>query len=179
MLWNLFLKGLVMYKKFISSWKKLRTVWKILIILGILGFVFLLKVKPWIPTGESSPDKVMAWCDKNDKNIYKIFLLNQIDQGLVEGHTDQSEHNIILMANKESGTYVFRVQNHYVYVVRIVDPVDDRYREQAIGIKEDNDGKVFYTGLSISEMDSIDDNAVEDTSWNDYGYTREFHQDDD
>ena len=83
------------------------------------------------------------------------------------------------MANKESGTYVFRVQNHYVYVVRIVDPVDDRYREQAIGIKEDNDGKVFYTGLSISEMDSIDDNAVEDTSWNDYGYTREFHQDDD
>lgn len=168
-----------MYKKFITKWKKLKIVYKILIILSILVVLFILKIKPWVPLGEESPDKVMAWCDKNDENIYRTSILYQMNQGFVEGRADQSAHNIILMENKESGTYVFRVQNHYVYIVRIVDPVDDRYSEQAIGIEKENNGKVFNKGLSRSEMESIDDNAIESTSWNDYGYTREFHQDDD
>ncbi len=173
-----FEKRLVMYKELITNWKKLKTVWKVLIILCILLLFIIIETKPWVPVGEDSPDKVMAWCDKNDEKIYETYLLYKLDQGFVEGATDNSEHNVILLANKKSGTYVFRVQNHYVYVVRIVNPVDDRYIEKAIGINREENGKVFKKGLSRSEMDSIDDKAVEDTSWNLTGYTREFHSND-
>lgn len=69
------------------------------------------------------------------------------------------------------------MKSHYVYVVKIIDPVDDSYWEQAVGLSRDDNGKVFHRALTKSEMDSIDEIAVDDTSWNDYAFTREFHPD--
>ncbi|MEE8823444.1 hypothetical protein LASUN_10560 [Lentilactobacillus sunkii] len=157
--------------------RKFSTSWKIIIVVILIGGIFLLKEKPWVPRGYDSADKVMAWCNKNDSDIYMLSAYGALDQGVSEGSADPSEYNIILRANKKSNTYVFKVKSHYVYVVKIIDPADGSYWEQAVGLSKDNNGKVFHRALTKSEMDSVDEIAVDDTSWNDYGFNREFRSD--
>ncbi len=145
----------------------------------VLGLLFIFK--PWIPRGESDPETVMGWCYKNDHNIYTLSAYGALDQGLTQGRdavqASKQKPNIILLKNTSSKTYVFKVNNHYVYIARIIDFADDSHWEQAVGIAEDKDGKVYHHGLSISEMNSIDSNSTEDTGWNDLQFVRSFNVD--
>ncbi|KRN21654.1 hypothetical protein FC75_GL002114 [Lacticaseibacillus camelliae DSM 22697 = JCM 13995] len=145
-------------------------------LVAVLAIWIIFVKKPWVPKGNSDPEAVMSWCNKHDRNIYDLSAWGQLDEGFTNGRASNGE-TIILMKNTKSNTYVFKINGHYVYMARIMDHADDSYWEQIVGIAKDDNGNVYHHGLSRSEMSATDDSSVEDTSWTDSQFNRDFDVD--
>ncbi|AKP67819.1 hypothetical protein [Companilactobacillus ginsenosidimutans] len=174
-----------------SGWGK--AIWTIVIVLIFFGVKSYMSnssndqaAAPALPQGLSSTDEIMSYIGNHEKSNEQISLesamaqMNQ-DKGSDVQEQLQNDPVIFVMKNKETGRYVFKYKNHYVYLIReITDFYSDgsySYMYFVTGIKKDDDGKLYVKKLDAKKYD--DSNAKETDGYSIDDYNNYYGMDED
>lgn len=144
-----------------------------LIAVGLL----VILMKPWVPRGLDTAEEAFQYSDKYNDDISTTRLIASLDEGMVNGKVDRESAAFAILKNDKSNTFVFKQNDHYVYVVRIFNNRLDSYNEEATAIRKDKNGKIYHKQLSRKQMDKIDADASEAETWTDSQYYAWIHKD--
>lgn len=133
----------------------------------VLVAIFLVMTKPWIPKGFNNAEQVVRYSNRHANNqIGFLMAAAQLNDELKSG-VDHDEPRVVVLRNKKSGRFVFKLKSHYVYLIRLLTDHGDAYYEVAVAVKKGDNGKVYHHQLSKSEMTGFDDITQASESWSD------------
>ncbi|KRL23005.1 hypothetical protein [Lentilactobacillus kisonensis] len=142
--------------------------WSAVLVIALIGAFFIIKERPWVPQGLKSGDSVLAYSIKHDNHheIKADVMVAGINEANQNGTVDDSANRVFVLKNKKHGNYVFKYDNHYVYLVEIVDLSNNLNWVHATEVKPGSDGETYTQGLSRDSINNMSKFAVEDAAYN-------------
>ncbi|WP_155828676.1 hypothetical protein [Schleiferilactobacillus shenzhenensis] len=147
-----------------------RVFWFIIAIFAV-GFVIVLglaSAQNTLPAGYDSTDDVLTLAGETKKaneDIQTYSGYGQLAAGIA-GRPDERPDAVIVMKNSGTGRFVFKYNNHPVYLIRVLtrqyDNGDYDYVTVGLGVTEDDSGTRYEKVLPKSFKD---DNAEEGHSY--------------
>ncbi|MQS75317.1 hypothetical protein [Companilactobacillus halodurans] len=138
-----------------------------------------------MPSGLSNTDKIMTYLGENKKSNEQISMTSMMSQLNYSNYRDiqerlQTDPVIFVMKNKDTGRYVFKYKDHYVYLIKEITDFyqDDSYKYIyfVASIKKSSDGKQYVKEVNTKKYD--DSNAKETDGYSIQDYNNYYGTDD-